>query len=212
VAMTPTESVRFDRRRIGGDATVATVQTGVPVPHWVKLTRTGNLLTAQHSADGPTWTDVTAPGFDTSDTVMMGGTIYIGLAVSSHAANTACTAVFSNVTITGGITGPWQQAEIGVDHPGNSPQGLYVGLEDSTGKVAFVSHPDPAASTYRAWTEWTILLSSFTGVNPTTIKRLYFGVGDRNGPAPDGAGHLYLDDIRLIRGTPVLPAASAATP
>ena len=29
-------------------------------PCWVKLTRTGNVFTAQHSADGITWVDITA--------------------------------------------------------------------------------------------------------------------------------------------------------
>ena len=73
----------------------------------------------------------------------MGGTIYIGVALTSHAANVACTAVFSNIKTTGNVTGSWQQAEIGVDHPGNSAQGLYVGIEDSAGKVGICDAPGP---------------------------------------------------------------------
>ena len=34
------------------------------------------------------------------------------------------------------------------------------------------------------------------------VKTMYIGVGDRNAPAPGGAGTLYVDDIRLIRSTP----------
>jgi len=102
-----------------------------------------------------------------------------------------------------------QQAEIGVDHPENSPQSVYVGLEDSAGKVAFVTHPDPAAATIGAWTEWAIPLSSFTGVNPAKVKKVYLGVGDRKNPVPDGAGRVYIDDIRITKGVPAQPSAPA---
>ncbi len=202
VVVTPGSGVAFQRRLINNDVSVTTTQGALTAPRWVKLTRTGNLLTAQHSVDGVTWTDVTATGAATSDTVVMGGTIYIGLALTSHAANVAGTAVFSGIKTTGNVTGVWQQAEIAVDHPGNSAQGLYVGIEDSAGKVAFVTHPDPAASTVGAWTEWTIPLSSFAGVNPAKVKKMYLGVGDRKNPQPDGTGRIYVDDIRITKGMP----------
>jgi hypothetical protein len=206
---TPGSGVAFQRRLTTNDVSVGTTQAGVVTPCWVKLTRTGDLLTAQHSADGVTWTDVVgAAGTTTSDTVVMGGTIYIGLALTSHAANVACTAVFSEVSTTGTVTGAWTQTEIGVDHPGNSPQGLYVALEDSTGKVAVVTHPDPAATALTAWTEWSIPLSDFTGVNPARIKKMYVGVGDRKNPVPDGAGRIYIDDIRITKGAPGQPSTT----
>jgi hypothetical protein len=100
------------------------------------------------------------------------------------------------------VTGSWQQAEVGADHPGNSAQGLYVGIEDSAGKAAFVTHPDPAPATIGAWTEWAIPLSSFTGVNPAKVKKMYVGVGDRQNPVPDGTGRIYIDDIRVTKGIP----------
>jgi hypothetical protein len=200
VVVTPGSGVAFQRRLANGDVSVSTAQGGVTAPHWVKLTRTGNLLTAQHSADGVTWTDVAGPaGSATSDTVVMGGTIYIGLALTSHSANVACTAVFSNVKTTGNVTGAWQQAEIGVDHPGNAPQAAYVGIEDSTGKSAFVTYSDPAATTLTTWTEWSIPLSSFPGVNPAKVKKMYVGVGDRKNASPGGTGRVYFDDFRVTK-------------
>jgi hypothetical protein len=74
-----------------------------------------------------------------------------------------------------------------------------VALEDSAGKLAVVTHPDPAAVTTATWTEWKVPLSSFTGVNATKVKKLYLGVGDRKNPVADGAGRLYLDDIRVTK-------------
>ncbi len=209
VVVTPGNGVAFQRRLTNSNTSVGTTQAGITAPRWVKLTRAGNLLTAQHSADGVTWTDVVgAAGTTTSDTVVMGGTIYIGVALTSHAANVACTAVFSNIKTTGNVTGTWQQAEVGVDHPGNSAQGLYVGIEDSAGKAAFVTYPDPAATAVGTWTEWAIPLSSFTGVNPAKVKKMYIGVGDRSNPAPDGAGRIYIDDLRVTKGVPAQPSAT----
>jgi len=205
IVVTPASGVAFQRRLINTDVSVGTTQAGITAPRWVKLTRTGNMLTAQHSADGVAWTDVVgAAGTTTSDTVVMGGTIYIGVALTSHAANVACTAVFSQIQTTGNVTGAWQVADVGVTHPGNSPQGLYVGLVDSANKLAVVKHPDPAAVTLSTWTEWSIPLSSFTGVNPARIKKLYLGVGDRQKPVPDGAGRIYIDDIRITKGAPTV--------
>jgi regulation of enolase protein 1 (concanavalin A-like superfamily) len=202
VVVTPGSGVAFQRRLVNNDVSVGTTEAGITAPHWVKLTRTGNVLTAQHSDDGVTWGNVVNATNPTSDTVVMGGTIYIGLALTSHAANVACTAVFSEIKTTGNVTGAWQQAEIGVDHPANSAQGLYVGIEDSAGKAAFVTHPDPAASTISSWADWAIPLTSFAGVNSAKVKKMYLGVGDRENPVPDGAGRIYIDDIRVTKGIP----------
>ena len=96
---------------------------------------------------------------------MVAPTVYIGLAVTSHNVNAPTTASFSGVTTTGSVSGAWQVAEIGTDHPANSPQKVYVTVEDSAGKTATVVHPDPAATLATTWTEWSIPLSSFAGVN-----------------------------------------------
>jgi hypothetical protein len=76
---------------------------------------------------------------------------------------------------------------------------LYVAVEDSTGKSAVVAHPDAVAITKTSWTEWKIPLSSFTGVNPARVKKIYLGVGNRSKPVKGGAGRIYLDDIRVVK-------------
>jgi hypothetical protein len=83
---------------------------------------------------------------------------------------------------------------------GNNGAGqLYVALEDSSGKLAVATHPDPAVVQTAAWTEWRVPLSNFAGVNPAKIKKIYIGVGDRAAPTAGGAGLLYVDDIRVAR-------------
>jgi hypothetical protein len=198
VEVTPGNNCSFQRRPTTDAASTSDNWAGAPIqaPYWVKITRTGNVFHAETSPDGQTWTPL-----GTDQTIPMAGDVYLGLAVTSHAANVVCAAEFSQIATTGNVTGAWQQAQIGVDHPENSPQSIYVGLEDSTGKAAFVTHPDPAAATISAWTEWAIPLRSFTGVNPAKVKKMYLGVGDRKNPVPDGAGRVYIDDIRITKNT-----------
>jgi hypothetical protein len=63
-------------------------------PYWVKLARAGSLVTASASADGTRWFTVG------TDTLTLGATAYVGLAVSSHVAGTLATATFDHVTIS----------------------------------------------------------------------------------------------------------------
>jgi|GEM_PF-464291 len=200
--VTPGAGVEFIRRlEAAGDST-STVQTGLSSPYWVRITRTGSTFTSQCSADGVTWTSVGTDAAASSATISMANNVFIGLAVTSHAANVVCAAKFSNVATTGAVSGPWQTADIGVTQiSGNQPEAFYVAVQDSTGNVGVVSHTDPAVIATGTWQEWSIPLSQFTsaGVNLTSVKKVMLGVGDRNAPKAGGAGKLYLDEIRVIK-------------
>jgi len=133
----------------------------------------------------------------------MSGIVYIGLCVTSHDVTRTTTAQFSATATTGGVTGEWQVAEIGVDpQPANVPGPLYVVVQDSAGKSKVVTNPDPAASASGTWQQWRIGLSSLTGVNLAGVKKLSIGVGDRTSPKAGGAGMLYIDDIGFGRSLP----------
>ena len=86
----------------------------------------------------------------------------------------------------------------------NDVVSLYVAIEDSSGNVAIVVHPDPEIVQKTEWTEWRIALGAVgeAGVNLTRVKKMYIGVGDRDAPAADGAGLLFIDDIRLTLPEP----------
>jgi hypothetical protein len=83
--------------------------------------------------------------------------------------------------------------------PGNKAAPLYIGVEDASKKSATVTDPDSAMVGGSKWTEWKIPLSSFAGVNLAKVKKLYIGVGDKANPAADGAGRIYIDDIRVTK-------------
>jgi len=198
--MTPSSGVSFGARVLPNSTCTSTTIAGIRTPQWVKLTRAGNVFTAQYSADGKTWTDVKGTdGKTVSTTIVMSASVYVGLAVTSHTAGVICTAQFSGIATTGAVTGAWQKADIGIAHPGNSQEPLYVAVEDSAGKSAVVVHPNAAAATLTTWTQWKVPLSSFTGVNLAKVKKLYVGVGDRKAPAAGSTGRVYIDDIRVTR-------------
>jgi len=160
-------------------------------PYWVKIDRVGNAFSSFLSPDGETWIHAG----DTL-TIEMDDAVLIGLALTSHNVNQATSAQFSNVSFTGSVTGAWEIAEIGAAQPeGNTPESVYVALEDSAGKVAVVTYPDPAMSARSGWTEWVIPYTDLGGINLGNVKTMYIGVGDRNNPTSGGTGTIFVDDI-----------------
>ena len=195
VAVTPEPShgVSFQRRPIAGTTSYNTDVANIEMPHWVRLTRTGNTFTAQQSADGVTWVDITvSPALE----ITMAGNVYIGLAVTSHDTAVSTAAEFSNLSTTGNVTGAWQTAEIGAAQPtGNSAEPMYVRIEDSTGGSATVVSADQAITARATWQEWAIPYSDLAGVNLSRVQTMVIGVGSRTSPTAGGTGIVYVDDI-----------------
>ena len=81
--------------------------------------------------------------------------------------------------------------------PANAAEQLYVAVEDNTGQVRVVNHPNPDAAQAAGWQEWNIALTQFSGVNLNAVKKLCIGLGNRVSPAAGGSGKIYIDDIRL---------------
>jgi hypothetical protein len=177
------------RLDVAGGSANSDSTTAVAVPYWVKIERSGGTLTASYAPDGQNWTVVGTPQYITMD-----GPAYVGVAVTSHAAGEYRTFEFDNITATG-AAGSWATKEIGLTR--NTPQNLYVTVEDSTGNSA--TAVDPNVVNAMTWTEVKFPLTQFAGVSLSKVKTLYLGVGDRDNPTPDGTGMVYLDDIRVTK-------------
>ena len=193
--VTPDNLVELTTREFAGNATVgdATEADSITLPHWLRLTYQGDILTAEHSADRQTWN----PVGDDSTLYLPMVNAYVGLAVTSHVdANTPCTAVFLNVEVTGTASETFTtSADIGL--PINDPADLYVAIEDATGAVQAVypHENNPNAVLVNDWIEWLIPLTAFSDqIDLTQVKKMIIGVGDKQ---PGGKGKLYIDDIRL---------------
>ena len=100
VASSASKGVNFQRRRADGGATVGTLGSLSTAPRWVRLVRSGNVLSAYESSSGSSWTLVA------SDTFVMPATVFVGLAVSSHVTGVNATATFDNVTISSSAPPP----------------------------------------------------------------------------------------------------------
>jgi hypothetical protein len=87
------KGLAFQRRTAAGGLSVSTSGGPGAAPYWVRLHRAGNAITASVSPDGTSWT------FVGSDTIPMGQSVLVGLAVSSHITGATATARFDNVTV-----------------------------------------------------------------------------------------------------------------
>jgi concanavalin A-like lectin/glucanase superfamily protein len=199
----PDPRTRLTARLIAGSdtAAVAEVSEGT-VPTWIRLTREGFIFRAERSDDGVNFIPLVDGASEA--TISMVDPVYVGLVVCSHASGQFIEATLSNVTTEGNITavGAFTTSQdVGI--ASNSPQPMYVGLEDSAGQLAFVTDGDLVVT--NEWMPLAIPFSEFVGVNPAAITKMIIGIGDRDNPTLDGSGLVYLDDIRLIRPPSVDP-------
>ncbi|MDQ6471629.1 family 16 glycosylhydrolase [Flavobacterium sp. LHD-80] len=91
--VTPAAGVEFLSRNATSGVTVADVAAGT-APKWVRVVRAGNVFTSYTSDNGTTWTQLGTP-----KTIAMANTIYVGMAITSHANGTLGTGVFSDVIV-----------------------------------------------------------------------------------------------------------------
>jgi len=201
MCLRPDGGIRFNRRVEVADSTSSSVENGLAFPHWVKLDRdAAGRFTASHSSDGINWAPVNDTNLGSSATVQMNTVVYIGFALSSNNTDETCEFIFSDVQVTGAVTGQWQSQDIGI--LSNDPEPMYVAVANSTGPTAVAYHEDLNATRMDTWTEWNIDLQAFAdqGVNLTNVDKLSIGFGDRN-PDVSGqtgsSGKMYFDDIRL---------------
>ncbi len=198
--ITPDNGAVFEYRLdVGGDNVGAAGQEAdVTAPHWVKIERDiGGNFSASHSADGSSWQPL-----GLSENIQMGSTVFIGLALTSHDAAATTEAVFSNVTITGNVTGQWTNQDIGI--ASNAAEPLYVGIANAAGAPAIVPHPDPLAAQIDEWTPWPVPLSEFEaqGIDLTDVRKLVIGLGAKGGAASGGSGSIFLDNITVRKPEP----------
>src|SRR3989475_436014 len=81
------------RSSTGGSTSQASAPAG-SLPYWLKLSRSGSTVSAYTSADGVNWTPI-----GSSQTINMGQSVYVGLALCSNNTSTLATATFDNVSV-----------------------------------------------------------------------------------------------------------------
>ena len=199
VFITPENGVRFQYRSTAGGVTERYFAEGVTAPQWVRLERTtGGLVRAYYSQNGTAWNR-----FDLVQ-VAMSAPLYVGLAVTSHNAELACKAGFSDISFPDTTVDPaWTDQDIGI--LSNRAEPLYVAVSNSGGAPATVYHENPDAVQIDTWTEWVIPLQVFAdlGTDLTDVDSIAIGLGTKGDTTSSGgSGTMYFDDIRLYRPGP----------
>ncbi len=199
VYMTGSNGVRYQARlaineAATSDTSVATEeQIALAEPVWIKIERSGDLFNGYYSTDGQNWTAMSW----NPQTITMPADVYVGLAVTSNIVGVLTTAEFSGIETAGDVTGSWAVETIGPEQPtGNTPDPLYLAIEDGTGNMKIVPHPaGEMTSLLAGWNEWQIPFSDLADVNLSQVAAIHVGVGDRDNPAAGGVGLIYIDDI-----------------
>ena len=93
VGMTPGNGATWQYRSTTGGGTTYNKTSGLTVPYWVRMVRSGNTFTGYISPDGITWTQ------QGTTTITMSSIVYVGLAVTSHNNSSLANATFNNVTV-----------------------------------------------------------------------------------------------------------------
>ncbi len=91
--VTPGNGAGFQYRQTTGGTCGSITGATTTAPYWVRLVRTGNVITAYQSGNGTTWAQIG------SETYTMGTNVYIGLCDTSHSDPTICTGTIDNVSV-----------------------------------------------------------------------------------------------------------------
>ena len=179
VASSATKGVPFQRRLVNGDISYSTSGSQSTAPHWVKLVRSGNLITGYESTNGTTWTTVG------SDTFAMGSSVLVGLAVSSHVSGTNATATFDNVTVSssGGTTN--QPPTATLTAPASGATFTAPATVDLTASAA---DPDGSVSRVDFYAGVTLLGSSAAAPYALTWSNVSAGTYQLTAVATDNSG------------------------
>jgi regulation of enolase protein 1 (concanavalin A-like superfamily) len=83
----------FQRRAIDGGLSIHTAGSTAAPPGWVRLKRSGNLVTAYRSTDGVNWITIG------SDYIVLGDKVHVGIAATSHTPYASTTVKADNYSL-----------------------------------------------------------------------------------------------------------------
>ncbi|SHH61801.1 family 16 glycosylhydrolase [Flavobacterium defluvii] len=160
--VTPAAGVEFLSRNTTSGVTVADVAAGT-APKWVRVVRSGNVFTSYTSDNGTTWTQLGTP-----KTITMANTIYVGMAVTSHANGTLGTGVFSDVIVRNITPNPNVNLALSKTATASTEENATLSANKATDGDGTVSR---WASSFANATEWIYVdLGSNYNLNRVVLK------------------------------------------
>jgi regulation of enolase protein 1 (concanavalin A-like superfamily) len=218
LVVTPSRGLLFQQRTSTGGQTVSTNMSGIP-PVWVRLVRYGSKVVAYRSADGTSWTFISAAD------IGLQGTVYVGVAVASHRASQIASAQFDSVALSTTVAAPpagpvaaWAfdegtgtsvQDSIGTNHGTLSGGALWTagrygrsvsfdGVDDTASVPDAAALDLSAAATVEAW----VMPASVAGPGSVVAKQAPTGVayqlqGSDEAGRPAGSFNAGTGDVRV---------------
>jgi regulation of enolase protein 1 (concanavalin A-like superfamily) len=203
----PSGSQYIYRATNGGSA--ASASASLSLPNWIRLSRSGSVITLSQSTDGVNWTTA-----GTVTLTSLATQVYIGLATHSHNTKQQATATFTNVSLTGSfgtaaatfnaLPAPTSIAAAPV---ATQATAIALGWNDSAGETGY------AVETSVDGVTWTPLITLAANVTTYTHEpgfgsmRFWYRVA-----ALDATGRsVYSDAVSAVNkpGAPTSPQAIA---
>jgi beta-glucanase (GH16 family) len=154
--------VEFLSRNAVSGITTADVAAGT-APKWIRIVRSGNVFTSYTSDNGTTWTQLGTP-----KTITMANTIYVGMAVTSHANGTLGTGVFSDVIVRNLTVNPTVNLALTKTATASTEENATLSASKTTDGDGTVSR---WASSFANATEWIYVdLGSNYNINRVVLK------------------------------------------
>jgi len=109
VTVTPLGDIALQHRDVElGAAHSSFAANSITLPHWIRLTRRGNLFAAHRSGDGANWVPIqdSDPNQQMSAEIPLTKTAYVGLSITSNDPSRIAEARISHVITTGDVSPP----------------------------------------------------------------------------------------------------------
>jgi alpha-galactosidase len=152
----PGNYIGFRTRYTAGGTTYQTFLTGLALPEYIRLSRSGNTFAASYSSDGIGWTQLGTP-----QTISMGTTVLAGLCVTAHNNSLLSTGAFTGVLIVPG-------AQAGVPPSLYNPYiGSYPFVWETTWPLPQLNVASNALTPQMGWNSWFVV-----GDNPGPSENL----------------------------------------
>ncbi len=177
--LTGASGYRFQRRPATGGSTIDTTGPAGAAPGWVKVVRSGDTLIGYSSSDGVTWTGLGA------ESIPMGQTVYVGLAVTSHNASTLTRAAFSSVNVTNPSAGGNQPPTASLTSPA---AGATFAAPATINLTANASDPEGQLARVEFFSGTTLLGTDTTAPYAFTWSNVAAGTYSLRAVAYDSAG------------------------
>jgi titin len=201
MCVTPGNGTALQRRLATSGESTTSAGSAAAAPRWVRLVRNGSAFLGYESADGAAWALVGSVSLNFGDTV------YVGLAVTSHADGVLATATFDHVVVraTGGGTLP-APSELAASASAYDRVNL-TWTDNSAGESGFEVEmaPNPSAFSAVGTVGANVTAMSVTALSPESTY--YFRVR-----AFDGAGSSPYSNVVSVTTPPYPPPATLGAP